>query len=95
MRQQQKREMEADLKARNKKRYKSDKLIWEATNAIHRLHATRSQSGKRAVFRYEGNGAYTVREGAGGVNWYRYQKHILKALLLPFAKECLKDRPDT
>jgi hypothetical protein len=36
-----------------------------------------------------------VKEGRGGINWYNYQEKILKPLLLPFAKECLKSRPDT
>ena len=36
-----------------------------------------------------------VKNGYGGINWYRYQKEILIAKLLPFAKEYLKDRPLT
>jgi hypothetical protein len=36
-----------------------------------------------------------LKEGRGRINWYRYQEVILKLLLLPFAKECLQDRPGT
>ena len=36
-----------------------------------------------------------LKEGRGGINWYRYQEVILKPLLLPFAKECLQDQPGT
>ena len=35
------------------------------------------------------------RDLQGGINWYQYQKYILKGKLLPFAKECKKDRPGT
>lgn len=43
----------------------------------------------------EKTGAYVVQDGKGGINWYRYQEKILKALLIPFAKECQIDRLDT
>jgi hypothetical protein len=36
-----------------------------------------------------------VKNGRGGINWYRYQKKILIKKLLPFARECQKDRPGT
>jgi hypothetical protein len=39
--------------------------------------------------------AYVLKEGKGGINWYQYQEVILKPLLLPFAKECLKKRRGT
>jgi hypothetical protein len=41
-------EMEADLKARNAERYEADKLKWELENAMHRIHITRNQPGPRA-----------------------------------------------
>ena len=40
-------------------------------------------------------GAFVVKNRRGGINWYRYQKEILIPKLLPFAKECQKDRPKT
>ena len=43
----------------------------------------------------EATGAYVVKPGRGGINWYRYQKKILEEKLLPFAKECQKRRPNT
>jgi hypothetical protein len=50
--------------------------------------------GWKPVFKHDENtGAYVLKEGKGGMNWYRYQKVILEPLLLPFAKECLKDCP--
>src|SRR3984957_6579161 len=52
--------------------------------------------GRKPVFKHnENTGAYVLKEGKGRINWYRYQEVILKPLLLPFAKECLKERPST
>jgi transposase len=52
--------------------------------------------GRKPTFKHdEETGAYILKEGKGGINWYRYQEVILKPLLLPFAKECLKKRPGT
>lgn len=36
-----------------------------------------------------------MKEGKGGINWYRYQEKVVKPLLIPFAKECIVERPDT
>ncbi len=59
------------------------------------MYIIRNQSEPRAVFVHnENTGAYVVEDGQGGINWYIYQEKILKPLLLPFAKECLKSRPD-
>ena len=43
-----KRMCKADLAARNAERYEKDKEEWEMACSIHRLHATRAQSGPRA-----------------------------------------------
>jgi Transposase/DDE superfamily endonuclease len=82
---------QADLAARNRERYEEDRLAWEAQNALHRLHATRSQTGPRAAFKHtKETGAFVLEEGKGGINWYRYQMKVLKPLLLPFAKKLLQ-----
>jgi hypothetical protein len=36
-----------------------------------------------------------MREGKGGIDWWRYQQNILIPKLLPFAKECIKERKNT
>ena len=91
-----KKECEEDLAARNAARYENDEEKWELENAMKRIHITRNQPGKRAQFKHtEETGAYVLKDGKGGINWYRYQEKILKLLLLPFAKECLKKRPGT
>ena len=56
---------------------------------MERLGATRTRAGPKPKFIHdEHTGAYVVKEGSGGINWYRYQKHVLIPLLIPFAKEC-------
>jgi transposase len=71
-------------------------LNWELEYAVRRVHITRNQPGPRANFKHdEETGAYVVKEGRGGINWYNYQEKVLKPKLLPFAKECLKSRPGT
>ena len=63
---------------------------------MQRIHVTRNQPGRRAQFKHdEATGAYVLKEGKGGINWYRYQEKILKPLLLHFAKKCLEKRPRT
>jgi hypothetical protein len=60
---------------------------------MQRIHVTRNQPRRRAQFKHdEDTGAYILKEGKGGINWYRYQEKILKPLLLPFAKKCLEKR---
>ena len=87
--------MEVDLKA-NAKRYESDKAKWELEYVMQRIHITRNQPRPRVTFKHnEDTGAYIVKEGRGGINWYRYQEKVLKPLLLPFAKRCLELRPST
>ena len=85
-----------DLATRNSTKYEEDKVNWELESGIRRLRATSTIPGRKPVFKYDENtGAYVLKEGKGGINWYRYQEVILKPLLLPFAKECLKERPGT
>ena len=63
---------------------------------MRRIHITRNQPGGRAQFKHtEATSAYVLGNGKGGINWYRYQKKILEALLLPFTKKCLEKRPGT
>ena len=38
---------------------------------------------------------YIREKGKGGINWWRYQQVILIPLLIPFAKECQVNRPNT
>ena len=61
---------------------------------MKRIHITSNQPRPCAEFKHdETTGAYVVKDRRGGINWYRFQEKILKLLLLPFAKECIKTRP--
>jgi transposase len=35
-----------------------------------------------------------VKDGKGGINWYRHQDEVLKPHLLPFAKTCKEALPN-
>ena len=54
-----------------------------------------NKGGRKLTWRWDEKHGKVVRKGKGGVDWYRYQKIILLPKRLPFAKECMKDRPDT
>ena len=88
--------MEEDLAQRNKDCFEKHKREWELADGMQRIHITRNHPGRRAVFKHtERTGAYVVKEGTGGINWYTYQMSVLKPKLLPFAQECMEDRPNT
>jgi transposase len=86
-----------DLEARNTKRYEQDKALWELERAVEIIAIIAGGiTPKKAEFKHDkSTGAYVLKQGKGGINWYRYQEVILKPLLIPFAKECLKKRPST
>ena len=78
------------------RKYEEDKVNWELESGIRQLRATSTMPGRKPIFKHDENTrAYVLKEGKGGINWYWYQEVILKPLLLPFAKECLKERPST
>jgi hypothetical protein len=61
---------------------------------MRRLRATTTTNRRKPQFKHnEETRAYILKEGKGSINWYRYQELILKPKLIPFAKECLKERP--
>jgi hypothetical protein len=84
----------ADLDERNAKREAADRKKWE--DEVEEKRRGVKKPGRRPTWKHtEERGAFVVKKGRGGINWYRYQKVILEALLIPFAKECQEDRPDT
>ena len=68
------------------------KQEWEAATAIRRRHITR---GRKPSWRFNKANGKMTRSGRGGIDWYRYQKKILEAKLIPFAKKCMETRPNT
>lgn len=71
------------------------KLEWEIETALRRVRITRNMPGKKPVWNFTKANGKLVRDSKGGIDWYRYQKLILNDKLLPFARECKKDRPNT
>jgi hypothetical protein len=56
----------------------------------------KKKPGRQPKFKHtEETGAYVLKDGKGGINWYRYKKVIIEPLLIPFAKLCKKDRTNT
>ena len=88
------RQAAADLKEWNKALEEEFRLEWEAVTAVQRL-GLRTRPGKKPTWRWNAKSGKLIRKGKGGIDWYRYQQHILLPRLIPFAKECQKQRPDT
>lgn len=89
-----KRFADAKLKKINKKLEPDAKTDWELTNGIRRL-GLRNLGGTKPQWRFTKDTGKAVRDGKGGIDWWRYQRFILLPKLLPFAKECMVDRPNT
>ena len=60
-----------------------------------RKYGTRKAGGTKAAWKWDKAHGKIIRAGKGGIDWYRYQEHILKKKLIPFAKACQLGRPDT
>lgn len=62
---------------------------------MRRVNIRRQPTGKKLTWRFTRQTSKLSRGRKGGIDWYRYQKLILLLKLLPFAKECAIDRPNT
>ncbi|KAL1972931.1 hypothetical protein VTN31DRAFT_6473 [Thermomyces dupontii] len=51
--------------------------------------------GRKPVFKFTRQNGKLVRKSKGGVDWWRDRNEVLLPKLIPFAKECQKDRPGT
>jgi hypothetical protein len=67
---------------------------WELESGINRL-SLRQLPGRKPQFRWNSKTGKLSRSKRGGIDWWRYQQVILLPKLIPFAKECLKERPGT
>ncbi|KAI1514453.1 hypothetical protein KJE20_07590 [Pyrenophora tritici-repentis] len=67
---------------------------WELSESMRRT-GLRNKSGRKPQWRWTENTGKLVRTSGGGVDWWRYQTCVLILKLIPFAKECLQDRPQT
>jgi hypothetical protein len=97
---QEKRDRKADLEERNSLIEKANKQRWQKQQRKWlrewiKAHGRRPSGVKKKWVHNKKTSAFIVKTGRGGINWYRYQKKILIPKLLPFARECLKDRLET
>jgi hypothetical protein len=67
---------------------------WELNTAMARI-GLRGKAGVKPRWKFDKKHGKLVRDGKGGIDWYRYKKEILHAKLFPFAQECEKERPGT
>ena len=78
----------------NKRLESEAKSNWELETAMRRMKL-RNSGGRQPRWIWDKKHGKVVRDGKGGIDWYRYQKNILIPKLLPFATQCMKDRPNT
>ena len=67
---------------------------WELQSGIRRLNL-RQLPGKKPEWKWKKQTSKLTRGLGKGIDWWRYQHTVLLPLLIPFAKECLKERPAT
>jgi len=67
---------------------------WELTQPFSRL-TLRPRKGKKPQWRFTHATGKLARKGKGGIDWYRYQKEIVKKKVIPFAQEHEKEYPGT
>lgn len=70
------------------------KLEWELQTGVRRL-GLRNKPGAQPRWKWDKKHGKLVRDGKGGIDWWRYQSEVLKPKLLPFAKQCMEVRPQT
>lgn len=91
------REAEKKLDDMNRELEPIMKEQWEVTNGMRRLDINRQPPGRRPEWKWCKQTGKLTRGGKGGkgIDWYRHQNEILIPKLLPFAKECMEERPGT
>jgi hypothetical protein len=63
---------------------------WEIETAMRRLNLRGRLPGRQLQWRFTTQTGKAERRDGNGIDWYRYQKVILREKLLPFAQECKK-----
>ncbi|KAJ5160333.1 uncharacterized protein N7482_007337 [Penicillium canariense] len=92
---QEKRESEQEIEQLNCEIEPILKADWELETQMRRVNLRRQPAGKRPIWKFNQKTGKLGRGRKGGIDWYRYQKLILIPKLLPFAKECAIQRPNT
>ena len=85
---------QADLDRLNQEIEPQAKEEWELETSMKRM-GLRNPGGKKPTWKFTEKTGKLTRSGKGGIDWYRYQQKILLAKLIPFAKSCQIDRPNT
>ncbi|MBE3048143.1 hypothetical protein IMZ48_37685 [Candidatus Bathyarchaeota archaeon] len=89
-----KRQAEAHIEEWNEELEPEFKALWSIDNPMRRLRL-RNIPMKAPEWRWNQKNGKLIRKAKGGIDWYRYQQHIMLLRLIPFAKECQQQRPDT
>lgn len=92
---QEKRQAEAGIDKWKEEREPECRRIWELETAMRRVNLRGKPPGKTPKWVFKESTGKLVRRGRTGIDWYRYQKEILHAKLIPFAMECKQARPGT
>ena len=83
-----KRESKKELETMNKALEEDCKAQWELETATRRMDLNRrgKAPGRPPVWSFsKKNGKLERGKGSGGVDWWRYRKHVLQPKLIPFA----------
>jgi transposase len=92
---QEKREADIKIARLNEELEPIMKQQWELENGVRRLNL-RQLPGPKPTWRWhQQTGKLSRSKSKGGIDWWRYQSKILIPKLLPFAKECMLERPNT
>ena len=67
---------------------------WELNTQMGRL-GLRNRPGRKPIWKQNAENGKLTRGKGKGIDWYCYQLNILEPKFLPFAKECMKDLPQT
>jgi hypothetical protein len=91
----QKKAAEITIATLNTEREPELKEEWELNTAMSRA-GLRNKPGIKPTWQFNKKSGKLVREkGKGGIDWWRYQQEIIVPKLIPFAKECMVERPNT
>ena len=85
---------EADIAERNEAAEPALRAVWELEIGMRRA-GLRNKPGKKPEWRFTKANGKLVREGVGGIDWYRYQHVFIIGEIIPFAKICAIARPRT
>ena len=89
---QEKRDAEKEIERLNDEIEPALRTAWEIETGIRRLNLRQNPSGRKPTWKFTAKTGKLGRGKKGGIDWYRYQRHILLPKLLLFAQECAIQR---